>query len=203
MHAGGRRRLCFFLPGRASRAHRATIPSHRAAGVQSDPGSTRRRAVVDRDRTPEESLRVYEQAFRKIKDSTGIEDLTKLVDRFIEVEDQNFSLYNFVNELNRETETLREQVCWSAGVCLCVDVSVRVRVCLCLWVSQARSRNACGILTYLSVNLSCSLFVADPIAAAADCAGRLGERVGRRTAQGQAAGARGPPRDVAGRGLGV
>jgi hypothetical protein len=72
--------------------------------------STRRRVVVDKDRTPEETLHIYESAFRTIKDSTGIEDLGKLVDRFVEVEDQNFSLYNFVNELNREIETLREQV---------------------------------------------------------------------------------------------
>lgn len=32
------------------------------------------------------------------------------MDRFIAVEDQNFSLFNYVNELNNEIETLREKI---------------------------------------------------------------------------------------------
>ena len=33
------------------------------------------------------------------------------MDRFIEVEDQNFSLFNYVNELNNEIEMLQEKAC--------------------------------------------------------------------------------------------
>ena len=71
--------------------------------------ATRRRAATE-EKSPEELLRLYEQTFRKIQDATGIEELDKLVDKFIEVEDQNFSLFNYVNELNREVEQTREQV---------------------------------------------------------------------------------------------
>ena len=37
------------------------------------------------------------------------QEIDKLVDRFIEVEDQNFSLFNYVNELNNEIEMLQEK----------------------------------------------------------------------------------------------
>lgn len=33
-----------------------------------------------------------------------------MVSRFIEVEDKNFALFNYVNELNNEIETLQEQI---------------------------------------------------------------------------------------------
>lgn len=41
---------------------------------------------------------------------TGEEDLDLLVQRFIETEDKNFALFNFVNEQNNEIETLHEQI---------------------------------------------------------------------------------------------
>ncbi|EGD73498.1 hypothetical protein PTSG_05202 [Salpingoeca rosetta] len=59
--------------------------------------------------SPETMVQTYDEAFRKIKATTGIEDTTKLVDLFIEVEDQNFSLFNLVNELNNEIEKTQEQ----------------------------------------------------------------------------------------------
>ena len=40
----------------------------------------------------------------------GIEDTSELTDRFIETEDRNFSLFNLVNELNTNIESLKEQI---------------------------------------------------------------------------------------------
>lgn len=52
----------------------------------------------------------YEQAFEKIKAATNISDPDEFVTQFIKVEDQNFSLFNYVNELNNEIEKLEEQI---------------------------------------------------------------------------------------------
>ena len=52
----------------------------------------------------------YEAAFQTIKEATGIEDIDLLVAKFIEVEDKNFALFNYVNELNNEIELLQEQI---------------------------------------------------------------------------------------------
>ena len=52
----------------------------------------------------------FEEAFAKIQAATGISDIDELVATFIEAEDQNFSLFNYVNELNSEVEKLEEQI---------------------------------------------------------------------------------------------
>ena len=54
-------------------------------------------------------LALYEEAFKQIKKATGMTDIDDLVTAFIAAEDQNFSLFNFVNELNKEQEKLEEQ----------------------------------------------------------------------------------------------
>jgi len=41
---------------------------------------------------------------------TGITDINELVTSFINAEGQNFSLFNFANELNQDTEKLEEQL---------------------------------------------------------------------------------------------
>lgn len=58
----------------------------------------------------EETIESYESAFQTIKEATGIEDIDQLVSKFIEVEDKNFALFNYVNELNNEIELLQEQI---------------------------------------------------------------------------------------------
>eukprot|EP00128_Syssomonas_multiformis_P012257 Colp12_sorted_trinity150504_noHs@18467 len=60
--------------------------------------------------TTQETVTSYEEAFARIREATGIQDIDKLVEKFIEVEDQNFSLFNYVNELNNEIEKLQEQI---------------------------------------------------------------------------------------------
>lgn len=55
-------------------------------------------------------METYEEAFVKIKEMTGEDDLNVLVNRFIEVEDKNFALFNYVNEQNNEIEKLQEDI---------------------------------------------------------------------------------------------
>ena len=57
-----------------------------------------------------DKVQSYEEAFNKIKAATGISDIQELVNTFIANEDQNFSLFNYVNEQNNEIEKLEEQM---------------------------------------------------------------------------------------------
>jgi len=58
----------------------------------------------------EMKVQSFEEAFNKIKIATGISDVDTLVTTFIQNEEQNFSLFNFVNEQNNELEKLEEQI---------------------------------------------------------------------------------------------
>jgi coiled-coil domain-containing protein 63/114 len=53
-----------------------------------------------------EKIMTYKEAFSKIKKETGIETISQMVDEFVKSEDSNFSLFNQINELNREIEQL-------------------------------------------------------------------------------------------------
>lgn len=57
-----------------------------------------------------EKVQSFEEAFQQIKQATGIDNIDELVQAFIDAEDQNFSLFNYVNELNNEVEKLEEQI---------------------------------------------------------------------------------------------
>lgn len=52
----------------------------------------------------------FEEIFDKIKEATGIEDTDTLVESFIENEDRNFALYNYVNNMNTEIENLKDGI---------------------------------------------------------------------------------------------
>mmetsp|Transcript_34684 Transcript_34684/g.33872 ORF Transcript_34684/g.33872 Transcript_34684/m.33872 type:complete len:116 (+) Transcript_34684:614-961(+) len=52
--------------------------------------------------------RIIEDAFEQIKEATGIASIEEIVTTFIKAEEQNYSLYNFVNLLNQETDALDE-----------------------------------------------------------------------------------------------
>lgn len=52
----------------------------------------------------------YEDIFEQIKDATGIEDTDTLVESFIENEDQNFALFNYVNNMNTDIESLQDEI---------------------------------------------------------------------------------------------
>ena len=53
---------------------------------------------------------MYTQAFEKIQQATGIEDIDQLVHTFITAEDQNYTLFNYVNDVNGEIEKLEDQI---------------------------------------------------------------------------------------------
>lgn len=55
-------------------------------------------------------MEAYEAKFKEIEQITGENDLDKLVERFIQVENKNYALFNYVNELNNQVETLQEQI---------------------------------------------------------------------------------------------
>ena len=57
-----------------------------------------------------DSVETYQEAFEKIKAMTGEDDLDLLVHKFIEVEDKNFALFNYVNEQNNEIESINDAI---------------------------------------------------------------------------------------------
>ena len=57
-----------------------------------------------------EKVQSFEEAFTKLKEASGIDDIDELVSQFIATEDLNFSIYNYLNELTQETEKLEEQI---------------------------------------------------------------------------------------------
>ena len=54
------------------------------------------------------NVKVIEDAFEQIKDATGISSIDEIVTSFIKAEEQNYSLYNYVNMLGTETDLLEE-----------------------------------------------------------------------------------------------
>jgi len=70
----------------------------------------RRKKEAEKSSERERTVMSYEQAFEQIKEATGITDIDQLVSKFIEVEDQNFALFNYVNELNGDIELTQEQI---------------------------------------------------------------------------------------------
>jgi chromosome segregation ATPase len=58
----------------------------------------------------QEKISSYEDALHKIQESTGIYDINEIVTRFLEAEEQNFSLFNYVNDINSEIERLEHSI---------------------------------------------------------------------------------------------
>lgn len=58
----------------------------------------------------QEKIHSYEDAIRRIQESTGIHDINEIVSRFLEAEEQNFSLFNYVNDINSEIERLEHSI---------------------------------------------------------------------------------------------
>jgi len=57
-----------------------------------------------------EKVQAYEEAFARIQKATRIADIDQLVHTFVHAEDQNFSLFNYVNDLAHEIERSEETV---------------------------------------------------------------------------------------------
>ena len=54
------------------------------------------------------NVKVIEDAFDQIKQASGISNIEEIVTTFIKAEEQNYSLYNYVNMLGTETVQLEE-----------------------------------------------------------------------------------------------
>merc|ERR1712072_741332 len=52
----------------------------------------------------QKNIEVFEQAFATIKSTTGISEIEEIVKIFVKLEERNFSLLTYVNQLNREIE---------------------------------------------------------------------------------------------------
>lgn len=53
-------------------------------------------------------MKIIEDAFEQIKEQTGIQSNDEIVTTFIKAEEQNYSLYNYVNTLNSDMDTIEE-----------------------------------------------------------------------------------------------
>uniref|UniRef100_A0A7S1XXH8 ODAD1 central coiled coil region domain-containing protein n=1 Tax=Phaeomonas parva TaxID=124430 RepID=A0A7S1XXH8_9STRA len=82
------------------------------AKLQEEMNQGTRQLMKDREAAETSMKRVqnFEEAFNKIRAATGIQDVDELVRTFIKNEDQNFSLFNYVNEQTNEIEKLEEQI---------------------------------------------------------------------------------------------
>lgn len=87
--------------------HRAGQPLSTKTGVKKEKENQSNGSNLQE--TQVVSLDTYENAFSKIRKVTGISDIGELVQRFKAVEDQNFSLFNYVNEINNEIEVHAEE----------------------------------------------------------------------------------------------
>ena len=52
----------------------------------------------------------YEEAFTKIEEATGVKDVDKLVENFIQAEERNFKMFKFVNQQSDDIEALENQI---------------------------------------------------------------------------------------------
>merc|ERR1719272_772476 len=60
-------------------------------------------------RQHQKNIEVFEQAFATIKSTTGISDIEEIVKIFVSLEQRNFSLLTYVNNLNREIESIEKR----------------------------------------------------------------------------------------------
>eukprot|EP00741_Cyanophora_paradoxa_P016458 tig00020918_g15891.t1 len=67
--------------------------------------------VVDKEtKERQEKLRMYEDAFKRIQDVTGIENIDELVEQFIKAEDENFAMFRRLNTMQEEIEEIEGHI---------------------------------------------------------------------------------------------
>lgn len=54
------------------------------------------------------NVQIIEDAFKQIKEATGISSVEEIVTTFVKAEEQNYSLYNYVNMLNSDIDMVEE-----------------------------------------------------------------------------------------------
>jgi Skp family chaperone for outer membrane proteins len=58
----------------------------------------------------QEKIHSYEEMLLKIQEQTGVNDIQEIINKFLEAEEQNFSLFNYVNDINTEIERLEHSI---------------------------------------------------------------------------------------------
>ena len=54
-------------------------------------------------------MKLIEEAFNDIKEKSGINTLEEITNTFIKSEEQNYALYNYLDELSRNIQTLEDE----------------------------------------------------------------------------------------------
>lgn len=114
------------------------------------------------------SVDSYEKAWDRIREITGEEEVDLLVHRFIEVEDRNFALFNYVNEQHNEIELLHEQIqqvrsradnthnsfgCWNSIRKKAVRVIMMTGKTMCIKALKVHSRQNFNIFSSSANNV--------------------------------------------------
>merc|ERR1740127_27833 len=60
-------------------------------------------------RQHQKNIEVFDQAFATIKSTTGIAEIEEIIKIFVSLEQRNFSLLTYVNNLNRDIESLEKR----------------------------------------------------------------------------------------------
>ncbi|XP_021368375.1 coiled-coil domain-containing protein 63-like, partial [Mizuhopecten yessoensis] len=85
--------------------------AHDRAELKEEEEAKKNKNARDKDTDAErEQINVYEEAFDRIKEATNKHVISVIVDDFIAREDENFALFNYVNEMNEEVEGLQEEI---------------------------------------------------------------------------------------------
>mgnify|MGYP006991982163 CR=1 FL=1 len=53
-------------------------------------------------------MKIIDEAFKIIKETSGITDIEEIMNTFIKSEEQNYSLFNYVNVLTQDIDFLEE-----------------------------------------------------------------------------------------------
>ncbi|XP_058229921.1 coiled-coil domain-containing protein 114 isoform X1 [Hemibagrus wyckioides] len=76
-----------------------------------DDALSHRHELKEQRRTDSEvAAETLEEVFQRIQKVTGEDDLEMLVTKFIQAEDRNFALFNYVNEQNTKAEALKDEI---------------------------------------------------------------------------------------------
>lgn len=54
-------------------------------------------------------MRIIDEAFSQIKEGSGITDIEEITNTFIKSQEQNFSLYSYVDILTQDIDNLEEE----------------------------------------------------------------------------------------------
>ncbi|KAI1890495.1 hypothetical protein AGOR_G00154290 [Albula goreensis] len=87
-----------------------TIKCHSRTGQEDHPHSPHEDEWEMREEMTDEMLAILDETFLKIHSFTGEENLDKLVRDFIEIEEQNSTLSDYVSKQNNEIKALKDQM---------------------------------------------------------------------------------------------